>query len=226
MKNTLLASIMLIFFNPISGITQNFLNLGSTQSNIEFQMKNLKEAFNKENRKKLKYKFEYSIGIDSISSSKNKYEKYIKSDYVWYTTPFRSYTDLYYFNELGICDSMVIYENVCLDCGIVEDSSNMVFLQHKWNKVSTHEFISNAKYYVSGTFKKNNLKSAYIKLTRDPLPENGVCRKWTFVLDEVKNHEKKENYFTSIYDDPNLYWRGLKKSLIIIGVITLFVFLF
>jgi hypothetical protein len=221
MKNTLLALIMLIFLNPISGITQNFKNIGSTQSSIELDMKNLKEIFDKENRKKLKNKFEYSIGIDSTNSRTNKYKKYIKSDYVWYTTPFRSYTDLYYFNELGICDSMVIYENVCLDCGIGEDSSNMVFLQYKWNKVSTHEFISNAKHYVSGSFKKNNLKSAYIKLTRDPLPENGVCRKWTFVLDEIKNHEKKEKFFASIHDDPNVFRKSLKISLSVLGLITL-----
>jgi hypothetical protein len=221
MKNTFFALIMLIFLNPISGITQNFKNIGSTQSSIELDMKNLKEFYDKENRKKLKNKFEYSIETDSTSSSTNKNKKFIKSDYVWYTTPFRSYTDIYYFNDLGICDSMVVFENVCLDCGISEDSSNMVFLQYKWNKVSANEFISNAKHYLSGNFKKNNLKSAYIKLTRDPLPANGVCRKWTFVLDEVKNHEKKEKFFDDIYFDSDLYWRAFKNTLLILGAITL-----
>ncbi len=212
---------MLIFLNPISGITQNFKNIGSTQSSIELDMKNLKEFYDKENRKKLKNKFEYSIGIDSTSSSTNQYKKYIKSDYVWYTTPFRSYTDLYYFNDLGICDSMVIYENVCVDCAISEDSSNIVFLIHEWKKVSTNEFISNAKHYVSGVYKKNNLKSAYIKLTRDPLPANGVCRKWTFVLDEVKNHEKKEKFFASVYEESDHFFRVLENTFLILGAITI-----
>jgi hypothetical protein len=187
MKITLFALIILIFLNPVSGLSQNFNYIGDKQIDIETKVKNSERVLNKKNRRKLKYKFEYSIGVDSSGLGKNKYKKYIKSDYIWYTTPFRSYTDFYYFNDAGVCDSIVVYENVCLECGIREDSSNLFFLLNYWKIISQDEFISTSMHNVSSASKKNDLKCAYIKLTRDLLPENGVCLKWTFVLDEVKD---------------------------------------
>lgn len=228
MKNISFALIMLILLNPISGESQDFKNIGAKQTDIEKYFNSFAQFYNKENKRKLKYKFEYSSGLDSTGSGKNKYKKFIKTDFIAYQTPFISYTDFYFFNEAGVCDSIIIYENVCLDCAIGEDSTSLIFQLHKWKKVSTNEFISNSRHFISSASKKNDLKCAYIKLTRDLLPENGVCRKWTLVLDEIKNLEKKEKLFYSIYDydDPAYIWKSIKKIFWIFGATLLILSLF
>lgn len=208
---------MYIFLNPISGSSQDFKFIGARHSDIKKHFISAAHSYKKENRRKLKYKFEYLSLVDSTGFEQTRYKNYIKTDFIAYKTPFISYTDFYFFNEAGVCDSIIIYENACLDCAIREDSTNLIFQEHKWDKVSTNQFISNSRHFISSASKKNDYKCAYIKLTRDPLPENGVCRKWTLVLGEISNLEKKEKTFNSIYNDPE-FSKKFKNILLGTGI--------
>lgn len=175
--------------------SQQFYNIGLSYDMVINSIKKTEKLMTKKSNSKI---FQHSYETGTITTTKNQNIKYIKQKLVKYTLPMSDFTDFYYFNQDGICDSIILNENKCFGCCYGEDTSSVMFYSNKWKKLTENEMISEKLHEISSTNpnQKNN-KVAYLKIIRDENSDKTSCRKWTFTFREHLDYKRnnKKNIF-------------------------------
>ena len=92
-----------------------------------------------------------------------------------------NFTYNYYFNNEDICDSVVVFENACLECARRETETELILFLETWLKVANNEY--EKSYTIVNPRKIFSPKTKlFIKLVADPMPSTGECKKWIFTL--------------------------------------------
>ncbi len=215
-KNYLLVLLLFQLVFKSNLYSQDITYMGSSYATILDKVKDL-DKFYKSIWRSKKTKFTFKEKVDTGTTYQNKI--FIEINFIWYTTPYRNFTYRYFFNDRGYCDSSIMYENACLDCGFTEDSSKLSYFGSGiWNRTSTNTFKSlNVFPIFLAEFKGKPIKCAYIKIERDPFPKNGICRIWTLTMeDELDIELNKRNL--AYKDDKYLLNTVLKIEGAILGL--------
>ena len=113
----------------------------------------------------------------------------LSANYISYKMPYENFTYNYYFNKEGICDSVVVFENACLECARRETETELILFLETWSKVKNNEY--EKSYTIINPRKIFSRKTKlFIKLVADPMPSTGECKKWTYTL---KNNSINSN---------------------------------
>jgi hypothetical protein len=172
---------LLLILGISTSHAQDLKPMGLSKEQVIKHLKLNKKIYKNIAPKKLN-KFDFSEKFDSNLVGRESL--YIENSLVWYTTPYRNFTNRYYFNNKGYCDSIAVIENACLDCAIIENDSTLKYFGLGiWKKVSENEFRSSLAYSIL-PYRKNGKaeKYALVKLTKYSLPANGSCRLWTATI--------------------------------------------
>ncbi len=192
MKNICYLLSTLIFLTISSKLSAQLASLNQPYDIVQFgidkENESLELLYNK--RKGSKIKFEYTKTLGEINDVNGTRNKYISLHYIIYKTPHFNFSNSYYFNEKGICDSIIVIENVCLDCERKETDNILCLFQKNWVKLSLNEYESffwennfTLKRVVP-KFRKSKTNKIYVRLIADQVPATGECKKWTLTLKE------------------------------------------
>jgi len=119
-----------------------------------------------------------------------------------YSMPYWNFTTQYFFNSDGICDSIAMTENACLDCAELVSKENIYRILITWKKQSdgTYKSTKPVLVEIDEHKKRKSEKFAYLEYTRDDMPPDGTCRKLFFKMYPFEKEFKKRflNHFVQL----------------------------
>jgi hypothetical protein len=197
MKNILKSILLFLSLMTFSNTdAQHLYYLGFKYSDVvqlnTREVKAFDKLFNKDEDGNKKFIYKLDSGL--AKSENLPMKKFLSFNYTLYKTPHINVTNYFYFDESNICDSIVIIENVCFDCGRFENEDFLSLFLFGFFKVSGNEYETRISSYVwlsekeKIKFKKDKNKKLYIRLIADPLPITGECKKWTFTIKDGLNN--------------------------------------
>lgn len=178
--------------------------LGKKKSSIWEFMKMENQTFTKEkNLKWYKYSYDEKHFTDSLGNDLI----YLERNFISFKTPYKNFTERYYINEKDYCDSIIINENACLDCCLLEEDSTLHFFGlGSWKKLAENLFKSNEIFPILSNVKKpKDNKYAFIMLQRNKEPLNGSCRVWTATFEGQLDYKANKKIISGRVD----LWREL-----------------
>jgi hypothetical protein len=178
-KNKLIIFLVFSFFSIYGNLfAQNtYENLNLSYNKILEQLKSFKIFIDGKNKKSTKLNFKFS----EIKPLETQESKYLSANFISYKMPYSNFTYNYYFNNEDICDSVVVFENACLECARRETETELILFLETWLKVANNEY--EKSYTIVNPRKIFSPKTKlFIKLVADPMPSTGECKKWIFTL--------------------------------------------
>jgi hypothetical protein len=187
--------LILLIQNSIILNAQDFRSLNLPYASFlnknSFMIKLFDEVYNKKNNSSPK--FEYKIDSGFVVNEARIQKRFFSFSFVVYKTPHIDFSNYFYFNENNLCDSIIVYENVCLDCARKENDKFLFLNLYNYEifvKLSNNEYETSYVEYnpdsprskSKNKFNQNKVK--YVRLISDPMPITGECKKWTFTLKE------------------------------------------
>lgn len=185
-----LVSLILLFFSM--DIQAQYIELGHSRQEVFRRLSEDKKIILK--NKKLKVtKFNIIDQINNVSESNKDVQLPIVLEYESYRVPYANIKVEYYFNDKNYCDSMIVIENVCLDCIDFVTLESFYLYWISWNRTSENLFSSAGPFAIlseNWSKKTKDKKVAYASLTRDVKPSDGSCKKSIFKLGEEKSYDE------------------------------------
>lgn len=218
MKKSITCLVLLIFCYS-SLIAQDISLLGKSIHQVPESIK-YEGSFYFSRRKTLVHKKTYEEKIDQNIINKNKL--YIETEFIDYQTPYKNFTNRYYFNSLGYCDSIIVQENVCLDCAFLEDSNQLYFFNFGFfEKLSIYNYKSIEVLPILPDSRNKSEKCAFVYLNKNSMPSNGSCRIWTATIKETEDSRVYKKFLYGRKEKRNLFHSYLTGTGIVLGIVFL-----
>jgi hypothetical protein len=203
---------------------QDIANMGSSYPAVLNNLKKITDNYKRCNKCSFnEIKFEEKI--DSTITGKNY--RYLEIIYKINTKPKLNYSQKYYFNSKGYCDSIVINEYDTLQFDFYENENVISFGVCIANKVSPNNFISRDVYPILyPEVDKKNRKCAFIKIQRESNLSSEIPRRWIATLGaelnlKINRRLLRENDTNDRLLNSTLKIEGMIIGmLIIVGIIT------
>lgn len=218
MKKRIICLVLLIFYFS-SLIAQDISLLGKSIHQVPESMK-YEGNFYYSRGKTLIHKKTYKEKIDHNIIDKSNL--YIEIEFIDYQTPYKNFKNRYYFNSQGFCDSIIVQENVCLDCAFSEDSNQLYFFNFGlFEKLSNNNYKSIEVLPILPDKKNKSEKCAFVYLYKNSMPPNGICRIWTATIKESEDSKIYKKFIYGKKEKRSLFLSYLTGTGIVLGIIFL-----